>query len=406
MSQEYLILLGVVVACLAGIAMLWSRLLAETGRTRLIDRQAAEIDELREQLGRLQDDQQFVSQFIHEFPHLTAELQSERKLRRVPAILLQMIRRTFQPEQALVLIRRKRTLAEPERDQRLVLAAVTPADSAYRPGMEIGIGQAALGRVADSLEVLERSQLEQFVEPDAEGLESFPVDLAAAMIQDDRTLGVVALSRPGRAQARARAILRLIAQMGAFTLNNMATFVEMKSAADVDPLTGIYNKRVLNYRLGRMLMEAEQSEGQLGVFLFDIDHFKNYNDVNGHVAGDHLLRLLAHLVADNTRADDIFGRFGGEEFLLILPERSLEEAMRLAESVRQEIEAYEFPYGEWQPLGRLTVSGGVAAYPGSASSAADLLRAADAALYEAKKSGRNQVRSAAGGGRVRATARA
>ncbi|NIN74995.1 MAG: hypothetical protein GTO01_03860, partial [Xanthomonadales bacterium] len=94
---------------------------------------------------RLEDEQQFVTQFIHEFPHLTAELQSQRKLRRVPVILLQMIRRTFQPEQALILIRRKRTLAEPDRDQRLVVAAVTPSDSPFKPGMEIAIGEGALG---------------------------------------------------------------------------------------------------------------------------------------------------------------------------------------------------------------------------------------------------------------------
>lgn len=405
MTQEYLILLGVVVACLAAIAMLWSRLLAETGRTKLIDTQSVELGELRRHLERLEDEQQFVTQFIHEFPHLTAELQSQRKLRRVPAILLQMVRRTFQPEQALILIRRKRTLAEPERDQRLVVAAVTPSDSPYKPGMEVAIGDGPLGYVAETDEVLGRVELEPYISPGAEGLAGFPVDLAAAMVQDSRTIGVIALSRPHKAQTRAKAILRLIAQMGAFTLNNMATFVEMKSAADIDPLTGIFNKRVLDYRLGRMLMEAEKSGGSVAVFLFDIDHFKNYNDVNGHVAGDHLLRLLSHLVADNIRADDVFGRFGGEEFLLILPDRLLEEASQLAETLRREIEGYEFPFGEWQPLGRLTISGGVAAFPGSARNAADLLRAADAALYDSKKAGRNQVREAGEGGPVRATAR-
>jgi diguanylate cyclase (GGDEF)-like protein len=405
LSQDYLILLGVVVACLAAIAMLWSRLLAETGRSKLIDSQTTELAELRQHLERLEDEQQFVTQFIHEFPHLTAELQSQRKLRRVPVILLQMVRRTFQPEQALILIRRKSTLAEPERDQRMVVAAVTPSDSAYKPGMEIAIGEGALGLVAESEEVLDRNDLEPYLSPGAEGLVGFPVDLAAGMMQDGRSMGVVALSRPGKAQARAKAILRLIAQMGAFTLNNMATFVEMKSAADVDPLTGIFNKRVLSYRLGRLMMEAEKSDGQVAVFLFDIDHFKNYNDVNGHVAGDHLLRLLSHLVADNIRADDVFGRFGGEEFLLILPERSLEEASRLAETLRREIEGYQFPYGEWQPLGRLTISGGVAAFPDNARNAADLLRAADAALYDAKKAGRNEVREAGEDGAVTSAAR-
>ena len=371
--------------------MLWSRLRSESARSKLVESQSLELAELRQHLDRLEDEQQFVTQFIHEFPHLTAELQSERKLRRVPVILLQMILRTFQPEHALILIRRKSTLAEPERDQRLVVAAVTPSDSPYKPGMEIAIGEGALGHVAETEEILGRDELEPHVSAGAEDLTGFPADLAAAMVLDGHTMGVVALAKPGKAQPRAKAILRLIAQMGAFTFNNMATFVEMKSAADVDPLTGIFNKRVLNYRLGRVMKEAEESGSQVAVFLFDIDHFKNYNDVNGHVAGDQLLRLLSHLVSDNIRADDIFGRFGGEEFLLILPERSLEEGRRLAEILRLEIEGYQFPYGEWQPLGRLTVSGGVAAFPGNAQNPADLLRAADAALYGAKKAGRNQV---------------
>jgi diguanylate cyclase (GGDEF)-like protein len=391
LAQDYLILLGVVVACLAAIAMLWSRLVAETSRSKLIDTQSMELAELREHLGRLEDEQQFVTQFIHEFPHLTAELQSQRKLRRVPVILLQMIRRTFQPAQALVLIRRRRTLAEPERDRRLVVAAVTPSDSPYKPGMEIAIGEGALGHAAETDEVLDRSELAPYISAGAEGLAGFPVDLAAAMVQDDRTMGVLALSRPGKSQTRAKAILRLIAQMGAFTLNNMATFVEMRSAADVDPLTGVFNKRVLDYRLGRTMMEAEKAGGRVAVFLLDIDHFKNYNDVNGHVAGDHLLRLLSHLVVDNIRSDDVFGRFGGDEFLLILPDRTAQEACKLAEILRQEIEGYEFPYGERQPLGRVTISGGVAALPDHAENPADLLRAADAALYSAKKAGRNRT---------------
>ena len=105
-------------------------------------------------------------------------------------------------------------------------------------------------------------------------------------------------------------------------------------------------------------------------------------------------------MADNIRADDVFGRFGGEEFLVILPDWSLEEASRLAEMLRQEIEGYQFPYGERQPLGRLTVSGGVAAFPDNAQNGADLLRAADAALYDAKKAGRNEVRGAGEGGAV------
>ena len=155
-------------------------------------------------------------------------------------------------------------------------------------------------------------------------------------------------------------------------------------------------------QLDERIAEAQATQSEVAIFLFDLDHFKSYNDNNGHVAGDELLRLLTSLISDEVRTDDVFGRFGGEEFLLILPDRSLEAAGRLAEMLRQEIEGYQFPYGEWQPLGRLTVSGGVAVYPDNAQNAADLVRAADAALYDAKKAGRNQVRGAGETGLLRA----
>ncbi len=128
--------------------------------------------------------------------------------------------------------------------------------------MEIAIGEGALGHAAETGEILERAELEPYVSAGAAGLAGFPADLAAAMVQVNRTMGVVALSRPGKSQTRAKAILRLIAQMGAFTLNNMATFVETKSAADVDPLTGVFNRRVLNYRVDRIMTAAEEGGGR------------------------------------------------------------------------------------------------------------------------------------------------
>jgi diguanylate cyclase (GGDEF)-like protein len=127
------------------------------------------------------------------------------------------------------------------------------------------------------------------------------------------------------------------------------------------------------------------------VFLFDIDNFKNYNDTNGHLAGDKLLQELAGLVNDSVRKDDIFGRFGGEEFLLILPHTSAGQAALAAEKIRSLLANHPFPFREKQPLGRISVSGGVAEYPHHGLDAAGLLHAADEALYEAKRAGRNKV---------------
>jgi diguanylate cyclase (GGDEF)-like protein len=179
--------------------------------------------------------------------------------------------------------------------------------------------------------------------------------------------------------------------MGAFSLSHATERDFIQSVADVDPLTEIYNKGVLTFRLGELTYAAEQEGKRLSVFIFDIDHFKNYNDQNGHVAGDELLKMLVRVCKDQIRQDDIFGRFGGEEFLLILPDRSAAEAYIVGEKIRTGIESYDFLHGEKQPLGRLTVSGGVAAYPDCGSTSTEILQRADEALYQAKNSGRNRI---------------
>jgi diguanylate cyclase (GGDEF)-like protein len=127
------------------------------------------------------------------------------------------------------------------------------------------------------------------------------------------------------------------------------------------------------------------------VFLFDIDNFKNYNDTNGHLAGDKLLQRLAGLVNDSVRKDDIFGRFGGEEFLLVMPHTNAQQGMAAAEKIRNLIATQPFASAEKQPLAVVSISGGVAEYPHHGLDAAGILHAADEALYEAKRSGRNRV---------------
>jgi diguanylate cyclase (GGDEF)-like protein len=116
-----------------------------------------------------------------------------------------------------------------------------------------------------------------------------------------------------------------------------------------------------------------------------------YNDQNGHLVGDRLLRLLAKLVRDSVRSDDYFGRFGGEEFVLVMSGRSARQAMSAADVIRQRIEEYPFEGEESQPNGRVTISGGVACFPDDADDSVELLRNADTALYEAKNAGRNRV---------------
>jgi diguanylate cyclase (GGDEF)-like protein len=166
---------------------------------------------------------------------------------------------------------------------------------------------------------------------------------------------------------------------------------EMQLNASLDGLTGILNKAHITRRLSELLQAAREEGASLSVLLFDIDHFKHYNDRNGHPAGDRLLRGLAGLVRGNVRHDSAFGRFGGEEFLLVLPGAAKAQALAAAYNVRRLIADHPFDFAAAQPLGCLSVSGGVATSPEDGWESATLLQAADEALYQAKRTGRNRI---------------
>jgi diguanylate cyclase (GGDEF)-like protein len=124
---------------------------------------------------------------------------------------------------------------------------------------------------------------------------------------------------------------------------------------------------------------------------FDVDHFKNYNDTLGHPAGDVALKTVAGILKSSIRKSDIAVRYGGEEFCVILPEGDMKSAFNFAERLRNQIESHHFEKEEVQPSGKLTISLGVASFPKNADSSKQLIDKADAALYNAKGSGRNRT---------------
>ena len=207
----------------------------------------------------------------------------------------------------------------------------------------------------------------------------------------DETVGVIAVEGPRRYGPGIKDLVRLLAHTGAASLYSSARYSEINRTANTDGLTGLFNKRFVTLRLSDEIRKALDETSSVSVFLFDIDNFKHYNDRNGHVEGDRLLRALARVVRKCTRGDTVFGRFGGEEFLMIFPGATKEQALAAAENVREAIARYDFPSGAQQPLGCISVSGGVAECPVDACDSAALLRLADEALYAAKRSGRNRV---------------
>ena len=157
-----------------------------------------------------------------------------------------------------------------------------------------------------------------------------------------------------------------------------------------DPLTGLYNRRYLEEMLDREIRRAARAEQSLGLLMLDLDHFKKFNDTYGHDAGDTVLRESGTFLAKSIRAEDIVCRFGGEEFVIILPTANLSAACARGERIRSKLRELTVLH-QGQSLGMVTVSVGVAALPEHGTSPRELLEAADAALYRAKREGRDRV---------------
>ncbi len=343
-------------------------------------------------------EREFVVRFAREFPHLSRELHSKVDPRSIPAELNKIMLRTFDPWGSIVLLRRRETASDPRRGSKFVVAA--SSDNKIDAGMELPSDQGELGMVAENQQVMSRddfSKLPSHVHFELKRykIKGFDCDLVAPMVFDGNTLGVLAMSRPSLHSESAKAVLRLIAHIGAMSLQHATAYGAMKSTAEIDGLTGIYNKTYTMTDLSEKIVESEKNSSEVSILLIDIDNFKNYNDVNGHDEGDRLLKKFVQVVAENTREKNVFGRYGGEEFLLIFPGATSEQAMKAAENILRHVAEHDFPHREKQPLGILSFSGGVANYPRDGYGSTELIRAADKALYEAKRNGRNRVYPAA-----------
>ena len=168
---------------------------------------------------------------------------------------------------------------------------------------------------------------------------------------------------------------------------------ELQFQANHDALTGVLNRRVLIENFQRELARSKRYKHELSIIMFDIDHFKHFNDKYGHATGDYVLKIVAATVRGFMRASDSIYRYGGEEFLVLLPETSISGAMIFAERLRMAIESLS-PYHEGNRLGPITASFGVASYSENNNTVTMIINAADMALYDSKNKGRNCVSNA------------
>ena len=165
----------------------------------------------------------------------------------------------------------------------------------------------------------------------------------------------------------------------------------LQQLAITDGLTGLFNYRYFREQLEHEINRAERHNLNVSLVMMDIDFFKYYNDRNGHLAGDEVLKHIANILCSNVRKIDIAARYGGEEFALILPETDKNSAVIVAEKIRKLIEDDPIPHEERQPNGKLTISMGVSNFPDDSRTAKGLIEIADRRLYNAKQAGRNVV---------------
>jgi diguanylate cyclase (GGDEF)-like protein len=173
---------------------------------------------------------------------------------------------------------------------------------------------------------------------------------------------------------------------------------EKERLALIDPLTGLYNRRYFDRRYPRELRRAQRYRHPLTLLILDIDDFKSYNDRNGYLAGDEVLKGVASILRSSFRQVDVVTRWGGEEFAVLLPEtpkepveEGKEPELPYARRVLEAVRRHTFPMGEHQPGGRLTLSGGAATYPDDTQDREELQVLANRALRRAKGLGKDRI---------------
>ena len=185
-------------------------------------------------------------------------------------------------------------------------------------------------------------------------------------------------------------LAKILADNVGLGIANLKLRESMRNLSIRDPLTDLFNRRYMEEALAQEQHRTRRNRAQLAIIMLDIDHFKKFNDDFGHDGGDAVLRTLGVFLKKHVRGSDIACRYGGEEFLLILSPSTMEGARQRAEKIREGIRLLAVNHGN-RDLGAITLSLGVAMFPDHGAEAAAIIKAADAALYQAKSGGRNRV---------------
>lgn len=255
--------------------------------------------------------------------------------------------------------------------------------ASIRPGVDATVVKSCSER-----RVQLKKQLDPEADPRLAALLPFARNVAIfPMMIEGKPGGVLAVEHPGRTGRIEKRVVDMVTQFvthASLAFQNASLYQFVQKQAATDALTGIPNRRTFESVLERELSRASRNGEQVTLAIFDIDHFKSFNDTYGHQTGDDVLKKVAQALASTCRDFDTAARYGGEEFVVILPSCSSKESLAVAERLRTAI-------SEIEAVTPVTASSGVATFPTHAHDLPSLVKAADEALYESKRAGRDRV---------------
>jgi len=329
-------------------------------------------------------------------PDVIRQLFTASGLRTIGPLAVNLVDQLFRPDQAALFV------ARPSR-KRLALAGGKGVPATVKVGSEVEYGVGRIGYSALQHAALDEQdvksgvaqkaarQMDLSINFDVSGLHGVRAEVVAPITDGNELLGVVCMAGNRMRIGQEKKLLSMVADLTAVALVHANRLKASEEAGNLDGLTGVLNKRTLLERLDQAVQKAKAEGAVLSLLVVDLDHFEEYNRSNGNLQGDEVLKRLADILKGSVRESDLVGRFGGEEFIVVFVGAGKELAMRLSEKLRQAVEGFAFPHRQHQPLGAITISGGVASFPDDSRNVETLIRCADQALFEAKSAGRNRV---------------
>src|SRR5512132_880546 len=382
-AMALLVLLAVLL--LAGSRRHREALARESDQTRLKQQRiaalSAELKDLKKEFSRKDE-------IVGQLPGITKKMTEKFPPDAYPAIAVRSVKDFFHAGRVGYF-----APVEDSPDYTLVVGAGFPPDW---PGkVRIHADEGILGMALQKKMVVSRTDRESSSgrRPSSRALEDMGVspDFVAPIFGVSGTIGALVVAGCPFPPEEERINLSMLSDLLSMALQNAALLDPTRDGKWVDQLTGVSNRIHFLQRFESELRRTESYRQALALFMFDIDEFKKINDTHGHSAGDVVIKKMAEIVRKNTRGYDLVGRYGGDEFMVLITSTTGEQAALFAENLREKVSGTDIAIPGTEVPVRITISGGLAIFPTHGQSTPELFKAADVALYEAKQQGRNRI---------------